>query len=188
MQKTTNWLGALGLLAFVYAGQGIAAESANLTVDARVMNEILTITPEDNMDFGSFVFTTFVASEIVLDTQGERSRNGATPTQLLFLGGSQAGRVNVEAWEDSNLSISAPATTTLNNQDAAGTMTLKNIVFRVDGGADQNNDGNATVPLGSAVGGGFTANVDVFIGGTLEMTTTPSAGRYEGTLAITVDY
>ena len=189
MHKRKNWLSALGLLAFLYAGQGLAAESADLTVEARVMDDILSITAEDNMNFGSFVFTSFTASEIILDTQGERTRSGATATELIFLGASQAGRMSVEAFGNSTLSISAPTTITLDNQDDAGTMTLKNIVFRVDGGADQNNDGNAEVPLGPAPGGGdFTAEIDVFIGGTLDITTAPPAGRYEGTLAITVDY
>jgi Mat/Ecp fimbriae major subunit len=153
------------LLATVGMGATAAnAASATATAKAKILRQV-TVTNTSDLQFGTIVSSTTAAS-VAVDTAGARTCN-ATGSGLVCSGTTTAANFNIGGTTGQVVTISVPASVTLNSGTDSMTATLTS---------------SATTATMVANAGSFT------VGGTLSVGAGQADGDYSGTFSATVDY
>ncbi len=173
-KKLLVWAG-VSVFAAVFGFSSVAsAQTANLPVQAEVL-EAISVTPVDNLNFGTFVPGT--GGDIVVNPDGVTA---ATTTGPVLFGTDARGTVDVSGTGPNNVLVTVTVLTTPTETGGA-TMTLSNLTCTADGGASQ------PAPCGFAFASGPQTQL-VGIGGTLTVGAGQAVGVYNGAVAVTAAY
>ena len=171
-------LAALAAAATLAASPAFAAAPVTTQGEARAkILKALTLTAEEPLDFGTIVVGSVVGTEsvtIAASAAGTRTCGLAVGSQLVCNADPHsAAKFNVTGSNGQLVTITSPATVTMDNSAGGGTGTL--VV-------------NLTDPADVMLTNSGAPGADFYIGGTVNLASTTQEGQYSGDFDVTVEY